>query len=260
MVVVIDTNPVAWQSLSNILPVNQALADILVFVNAHLALNNENQAAVIASHTNSAKFLYPRPTEQKPGSSITTDRRDPLREANAYRPFRVVEDLVIENFKLLLKNTSISGISHKSSSMMSGAIALALGYINRAIIDVGEEAKMKARILVVSASGDLAFQYIPMMNCIFSAQKKRVPIDICKIGGDAIFLQQASDATKGLYVNVEHPKGLLQYLLVHTDMSLIHSLRLRCCSSPIRKYASISRNLLKQTWTFAPHAFVTRRF
>lgn len=34
------------------------------------------------------------------------------------------------------------------------------------------EMTMNARIVVISVSGDLAEQYIPIMNCIFAAQRK----------------------------------------------------------------------------------------
>lgn len=77
---------------------------------------------------------------------------------------------------------------------------------------------MTARILVVSVSGDLANQYVSVMNSIFAAQRQRVPIDICKISGDTVFLQQASDSTGGIYMLLEQPGSLLQYLLVRTPL------------------------------------------
>lgn len=53
------------------------------------------------------------------------------------------------------------------------------------------------------------------MNCIFSAQKVAIPIDVCKVfGPDAVFLQQASHLTGGGYYRLERRAGLLQYLMV----------------------------------------------
>jgi len=52
------------------------------------------------------------------------------------------------------------------------------------------------------------------MNTIFASQRLRIPIDICKIAGDTVFLQQASDATGGTYMKLEHTRGLLQYLMM----------------------------------------------
>ena len=125
---------------------------------------------------------------------------------------------------------------------MSGALSLALAYINRVChvdnIDQGATAPrpgeiqttdnifMTARILVISVSGDLANQYVSVMNSIFAAQRQRVPIDICKIAGDTVFLQQASDLTHGIYMQLQHPESLLQYLLVTAtpgaDQGLYH--------------------------------------
>ena len=49
------------------------------------------------------------------------------------------------------------------------------------------------------------------MNTTFAAQRLRIPIDILKLAGDTVFLQQASDATKGIYMQPRNPQGLLQY-------------------------------------------------
>jgi transcription initiation factor TFIIH subunit 3 len=77
--------------------------------------------------------------------------------------------------------------------MMAGALSLALAYINRVFqnnksvderkdggvelgrmgeLGKGEAVTMTARILVVSVSGDLATQYVAIMNTIFGAQRK----------------------------------------------------------------------------------------
>jgi len=48
-------------------------------------------------------------------------------------------------------------------------LCLLIAVVARAI---REDAKMLARILVVTASNDVAQLYIPMMNCIFSSQKQ----------------------------------------------------------------------------------------
>jgi transcription initiation factor TFIIH subunit 3 len=73
---------------------------------------------------------------------------------------------------------------------------------------------LTSRILIISVSGDLANQYIPVMNSIFAAQRKKIPIDILKLAGDTVLLQQASDATGGVYMKPERPEGLLQYLMM----------------------------------------------
>ncbi|RHZ40665.1 hypothetical protein DYB26_005995, partial [Aphanomyces astaci] len=70
------------------------------------------------------------------------------------------------------------------------------------------------RILVVDSSPDFAEQYISIMNCIFSAQKKHVPIDSCVLASEpSAFLQQASYLTGGIYFKPKEPQGLVQYFL-----------------------------------------------
>ncbi|RYC55637.1 hypothetical protein CHU98_g10580, partial [Xylaria longipes] len=51
LTVIIDTNPRAWAAIRDLLPISKAIANILVFINAHLAYGNENQVAVLAAHT-----------------------------------------------------------------------------------------------------------------------------------------------------------------------------------------------------------------
>lgn len=119
---------------------------------------------------------------------------------------------------------------------MAGALSLALSYINKLVhVDANDTGvsvpqpgqvgrpdttTMTARILVVSVSGDLANQYVSVMNSIFAAQRQKVPVDICKIAGDTVFLQQASEATGGVYMQLEHPESLFQYLLVGVPLVL----------------------------------------
>jgi len=108
---------------------------------------------------------------------------------------------------------------------------MALSYINKATInflDTGSGAQptptnldtsdtpvgLQSRILVVSVSGDLAHQYIPIMNSTFAAQRLRVPIDILKLAGDTVFLQQAAFTTKAVYLQLANLQGVLQYLMM----------------------------------------------
>lgn len=134
-------------------------------------------------------------------------------------------------------------------SMLSGALSLALcctslsdfipllvtlsssADINRITKEVPD---IKPRILNFTVSADVSSQYIPVMNCIFSAQKKvssllllfcplystflfvqAIPVDTCILSQmDSSFLQQASHITGGVYLKPPLQEGLLQYLLV----------------------------------------------
>ncbi|KAI9670427.1 MAG: RNA polymerase II transcription factor B subunit 4 [Trizodia sp. TS-e1964] len=273
LIIVLDTNPHAWFQLSKTLPISKAIANVLVFLNAHLAFNYANKVAVIASHCGRASWLYPSPSTSETAHAKKSDRPfqagedvemadvdtpnskhpkitlrmgkntseaqddSPMNgqngapttdDANKYRPFRLIEDEVMSNLRLLIESTTAADLRDAHSTMMSGALTQALAYISKRTQDFeesgqgGGEAKdgkgstmgLQSRIIVLSVSGDLALQYIPVMNCIFAAQRKRVPIDIIKIAGSTAFLQQASDATKGVYMSPESPQGILQYLMM----------------------------------------------
>lgn len=166
------------------------------------------------------------------GGGAETSQQD---SPNKYRPFAVVESAILENFAKLLAETSESHLAATPTTLIGGALSLALAYISKsallhAPVTSGTENSMAAladsenahvdrvsltsRILIVSVSGDLANQYIPVMNSIFAAQRKKIPIDILKLAGDTVLLQQASDATGGVYMKPDRPQGLLQYLMM----------------------------------------------
>ena len=264
LTIVLDTNPHAWALLAPTLPLSAAIANLLVFINAHLAFNNANKIAIIASHAQRAGFLYPLPSEpSSPTSNGAADSNgnvqngndsdeemadgdeDPepntpnTADANHYRPFQHIQSTLLNSLQNLYKETPPSSLTPTTS--IAGAITLALTYINKqqelastttatanttttttafvtsSTSDPTSTTRtpfLLPRILILSVSGDLAYQYIPIMNTIFACQRLSIPIDICKIAGDTVFLQQASDATHGTYVKLEHPRGLLQYLMM----------------------------------------------
>lgn len=228
LVIVLDSNPHAWALLSKIIPLSKAIANILVFINAHLAVNNANQVAVVASHSHRAVWLYPRLPSEDEDVDMDDEK---LEDANKYRPFALIENSLLASLENLISTTTEADISTTNTTQMAGALTLALSYINKATIkhsDTDASCKptssglepidtatgLQSRILVVSVSGDLAHQYIPIMNTTFAAQRLRIPIDILKLAGDTVFLQQASDATRGIYLQLESPEGLLQYLMM----------------------------------------------
>lgn len=264
LTVILDTNPHAWALLENSLSLSQAIANVLVFVNAHLACNYANEVAVVASHSQKATWLYPtehsqpqpqpQPQQQQHdkdgdvamnhgnGTGTTTGNA----QVSKYRPFRIVEEQVTRNLHHLLDSTRDADLQTTASTTMAGALTLALSHINRRTIawdeahggadpsdpssttrtsgggpgssgreDTNTEG-LQSHILIISVSSstDSAHQYIPIMNGIFACQRLRIPIDVCKLSGDAVFLQQASDATRGVYMALSEPRGLLQYLMM----------------------------------------------
>jgi len=257
LTIILDTNPYAWALLSPTLDLSTTIANLLVFINAHLSFNHANKVAVIASHTQKAAFLYPVPPSATStgangtapnhnGSSDDIELAEPTTsngastdiDANTYRPFRLIRDTLLQSLDSLISSTTPEDLSPTTS--IAGALSLALTYINKtstllspatsnANVDpsaIAQAPSLTSRILILSVSGDLAHQYIPIMNTIFACQRLNIPIDIAKIAGDTVFLQQASDATKGLYMKLDHPEGLLQYLMMAflPDATSRHSL------------------------------------
>jgi transcription initiation factor TFIIH subunit 3 len=246
LAIVLDTNPHAWAHLSSTLPLSAFVSNLLVFINAHLASSNANEVVVIASHLNRATWLYPTPKfssrESKKTSDSTTTTTNGTKSSstvpenpNKYRPFAIIESAILSNLTTLLDTTTSTQIASTTSTLIGGALTLALSYIAKSEIRHSpvdpssienplasladsephtQRIPLTSRILVVSVSGDLANQYIPVMNAIFAAQRKRIPIDILKLAGDTVLLQQACDATDGIYIKPEHPAGVLQYLMM----------------------------------------------
>ncbi|KAJ6258789.1 hypothetical protein Dda_6843 [Drechslerella dactyloides] len=246
-VIILDTNPLAWDSLNRTsnLSFPAALSQLLIFANAHLAFSQSNRAAVIANHIDGAYFLSPAPpgtdTSDPDEASLTPEQQRDIAQSNAskYRGFRLLEDEVRATYRRLIRATDPKAVAESANaSYLSGALGLALTYINRVCFGgsggrsngiPGEERgkvnaaggqvddtgrTMHAKILVVSVTPDPAMQYITVMNCIFAAQRLKVPIDVCKLRDSTVFLQQAADATGGVYIEPEAPQGLLQYLMM----------------------------------------------
>lgn len=148
LTVIIDTNPRAWAALKSVLPISQAIANILVFINAHLAFGNDNQVAVFAAHTNRAVWLYPNRGERGhrgggDGSTTAaaTDRREGASgnsngnsnnsaSANKYPQFAQIEFSILSALRDLINNTTPTDIG-PTTPLIAGALTLALSHINK---------------------------------------------------------------------------------------------------------------------------------
>ncbi|KAJ8603656.1 hypothetical protein MRB53_042091 [Persea americana] len=256
LAIILDTNPHAWTSISESLPLSKALANLLVFVNAHLAINPANSIAVIASHIDRAEFLYPPPdsaTTTSPsvngnGKSTSNGDQDQVDDANKYRPFARVEHAITTSLQRLMASTSKADLEGATESMVAGALTRALAFISKQTAATSSNSgsaqagfnysdpsaaagsndfttdntafragSLSSRILLITLSPDDPDQYIPVMNTIFAAQRLSIPLDILPLtSSNKTFLQQAADATQGIYLPVTTPTahaGLLQYLM-----------------------------------------------
>ncbi|CAG8519353.1 5586_t:CDS:2 [Paraglomus brasilianum] len=217
LVLIIDTNPFMWTKSTESpsgLSLDNALCQLLVFINAHMALKHDNKLAVIASHVGisyDSKFLYPATNAVQVNNNSDSEQS---KDTNMYQTFRAVNNQVTAGVRALMQDApTLETYPDKGSSMIASALSMALCYVNR-VLRTDNVGHIKPRILIVSVSSDSPYQYIGIMNCIFSAQKASIPIDVCKVyGEDTVFLQQAAHITEGVYLKLASPQGFLQYLM-----------------------------------------------
>ncbi|XP_038619785.1 general transcription factor IIH subunit 3 isoform X2 [Tachyglossus aculeatus] len=219
LVIVVDTNPIWWgkQALrESQFTLSKCMDAVMVMGNSHLLMNRTNKLAVIASHTQESRFLYPgknwklgefsgdacsSPTEYNPSGS----------KDGKYELLTTANEVITEEIKDLMTKSDMEG--QHTETLLAGSLSKALCYIHRMNKEVKDSQEMRSRILVIKASEDSALQYMNFMNVIFAAQKQNILIDACVLDSDSGLLQQACDITGGIYLKVPQMPSLLQYLL-----------------------------------------------
>jgi transcription initiation factor TFIIH subunit 3 len=97
---------------------------------------------------------------------------------------------------------------------------MAMCYANRQDASQRALSSSSTRVVCVQGSADHSGQYIPVMNCIFSAQRSSIAIDACVLGenNESAFLQQAAHITGGAYYVARDPHELTQRLLTVSSL------------------------------------------
>ncbi|NXF85130.1 TF2H3 factor, partial [Eubucco bourcierii] len=220
LVIVVDTNPIWWGKKAQgeaEFTLSKCIDAVMVLGNSHLFMNRTNRLAVIASHTQESRFLYPGKrwayadlfgdggTSMEYNCSGSKDGK--------YELLTAINDAIAEEIKDLMTKTEMRG--EQTETLLAGSLSKALccghGFVVYFSFLANQE--MKSRILVIKAAEDSALQYMNFMNVIFAAQKQNVLIDACVLDSDSGLLQQACDITGGIYLKVPHMPSLLQYLL-----------------------------------------------
>eukprot|EP00795_Rhopilema_esculentum_P015729 gene15729-7024_t len=193
LVTIFDINSVWWSKHDHGAKEEESflhcLESLMIFINSHLLMKHSNKLGFIVCNGDSSIFVYP---DREGGLKDLASVRD-----GKYEEFIRLNDNIVDEVKRIY-NEALEAVD-----------------------------KLSARILVVKASSDVAPQYMPIMNCIFAAQKNNIVIDGCVLGDDSGYLQQAADITGGNYLKVTSIAGLLQYLLwvflpdPHTRKSLV---------------------------------------
>ncbi|XP_078523746.1 general transcription factor IIH subunit 3 isoform X4 [Lissotriton helveticus] len=219
LVIVVDVNPIWWgqQGLAQSeFTLSNCIDAVMVMGNSHLFMSRSSKLAIIASHTNESRFLYPG-KHWKSGDLLGDSANDFL-ESNCsgskdgkYELLSIANEIVMEDVKDLMTKSQMK--AHHTETLLAGSLAKALCYIHRMNKELKAGQEMNSRILVIKAAEDSALQYMNFMNVIFAAQKQNVLIDACVLDTDSGLLQQACDITGGIYLKVPQKTSLLQYLL-----------------------------------------------
>jgi len=201
LAVILDINPSQASFLGqNPQRFTQWVDGALAFLNSHLCLNSNNEAALISAGSNSCSFLYPRQSEEVEHLPEATDGQ--------FDGFRKVEFFVRTKLTQLVSAELQGPIVRQS--LVAGGLCMALSLINRYL---KEREGRKARILVLTASGAASAHYMNYMNGFFTAQRLGVPIDCCVLERDSGLLQQGSDITGGRYFRLDKIEKFLQVLV-----------------------------------------------
>ncbi|PFX24719.1 General transcription factor IIH subunit 3 [Stylophora pistillata] len=249
LVVILDANPVWWGRTSNEeqqrISLTHCVDSLMVFCNAHLMMQHSNCLSFIISHTNTSKFVFPK---EDSGEDISGNGQKELLTDGKYEGFAEVNDAIITEMKSLLSTEDLtdSQSTELPPTLLANALTMALcllwpegrpvignvanfvrGYKPKAPCQVFPYAYLGSTFTqvfiniytvtalpeVLKAAPDVSTQYMPIMNCIFAAQKSNTMIDACVVDEHSGFLQQAADITGGMYLKVPQTLALLQYLL-----------------------------------------------
>ncbi|KFU89562.1 General transcription factor IIH subunit 3, partial [Chaetura pelagica] len=188
----------------------------MVLGNSHLIMNRPNRLAVLASHTQESRFLYPgkgwTSADLLGDGSSSIESNCSGSKDGKYELLTAINDAIAEEIKDLMTKTDMRG--QQTETLLAGSLAKALC----CILLIMESSKplflrLFHMIIVIKAAEDSALQYMNFMNVIFAAQKQSILIDACVLDSDSGLLQQACDITGGIYLKVPHMPSLLQYLL-----------------------------------------------
>ncbi|ORY38671.1 transcription factor Tfb4 [Rhizoclosmatium globosum] len=214
LVVVVDlfpspANSVAAKGKLDSGTVERILNQLLVFINAHLALRFDGRVAVVAAIAGRGSHLL---LDSADLSNASTDIKN---TGGMYKQFKVVDDVLVQKLQQLLDFDRDSEENYNKQSCLAGALSLSLSFINRVKRQHTDPAStIQARILTLSVSPDSPSEYIPIMNCIFAAKKDNVIIDVCRLlGNDSVFLSQTASSTDGIFVKVSDVDNLITVLL-----------------------------------------------
>lgn len=220
LVIVADVDACSWVRSTGSAEVGaqslrKSVVGLITFVRAFELQHADNRAVVLVVSSGGHKLAYPRSDTEtlsdralRGGTSDANEDDEGSGEDVQHALPDAVRDCAAK-----------SGADGNTAPRVAAALARALCMINRARSSATASpgaAPLQARVLMLLAGGDDPAQYVSVMNCFFSAQRMKVPIDACVVGGpstSSTYFQQAAFLTKGVYFRPESLDTLVQTLL-----------------------------------------------
>ena len=136
-------------------------------------------------------FCIALPGHFPPFADVHQRRGNPQRQDRADEAVQDAITAITAAFAVQEQKQPQTQKSKKSCAdgfLLAGAMSHALCLLNKVL--VGSLPHIEPRVLCLNASADVTSAYIPLKNCIFSAQKRSVCIDACVLTPqDSLLLQ-----------------------------------------------------------------------
>ncbi|RXK37019.1 hypothetical protein M231_05726 [Tremella mesenterica] len=240
-------SPIIAKSLPSSLTLEEFITQLLVFLNAHLASQWGNRVVVYGVSAGKSRLLFPAP------STTRDDTNTP--SGNVYEPFRLLDSGLEQGLRGMMSEEGVregKGLNEPPAlvAAMTKALCCELTLIFPLTSHIPSSISPLEISLInfpsLASSLSLLFHsiltkggYVGLMNCVFAAQKGKIPIDVLTLPpsytqtSPPIFLQQAAHLTGGMYWRWNGRGGVLQYL--HVSYNLHHNLP--SSSSPMHNAA-----------------------
>jgi len=196
--VLVDTNPYFWTPEG--IAFDEVLETLCIALNMHLSTKADNRIVLYSFDSTSSNIIFP--LEDTPEDEIM------IRKCN----YEEVNQSIIKRFLSQFAQNNEAGPFSKLSSPLSKALC----YINSKMSS--SETIKTAKVLIISKSKEIKKEYSSLMNAVFAANKKNIPIDTMMVVdpnskeiSSNTFLIQASYLSKGINLEINQKRGLIQY-------------------------------------------------
>ncbi|KAJ1349582.1 hypothetical protein KIN20_005173 [Parelaphostrongylus tenuis] len=179
--------------------INDVIRALISFANAYLSMSASNHLLLFAfANKIKQRFLYNsrRGVAADASTEMLNAIRNTLRESAQSDDDRV-------------------------GSPLAAVLSQAICYLKRterfpsASKDSAQQLTSAGRIVIVAMTVDFGTEHGPLMNLFFSAAKHDICVDVVSLVDSSPLLQQATDITGGIFLQVERPCKLLSSMMTY---------------------------------------------